>query len=205
MSVRLLLTSLLLLLAGCETIISPPPASQLYGLRPLPAQQDVGHPLPVNLIVPRPSASPALDREFIALHKASNQLNYFARVRWTTTTPELVRFFIIDSVQNQNLFQSVTPDSRFAQDNYRLEVHIQDFQAEYVEDSETPLVSLKLAFILTDMTSRKPLVSFVEQVHKPITENRLSLVVEGFQSGMEEITGNAIRQILLALVEARKP
>src|SRR5690606_16902417 len=163
MTVRLLLTSLLLLLVGCETIISPPPSSQLYGLRPLPAQQSTAQTLPVNLVVPRPSASPALDREFIALHKASNQLNYFARVRWTTTTPELVRFFIIDSVQSQYLFQSVTPASRYAQYNYRLEVHIQDFQAEYVEDSETPLVNLNLAFILTDMTRRKPLVSFVEQ------------------------------------------
>lgn len=201
MSVRLLLTSLLLLLAGCETIISPPPASQLYGLRPLPAQQDVGHPLPVNLIVPRPSASPALDREFIALHKADNQLGYFARVRWTTTTPELVRFFIIDSVQNQDLFQSVTPDSRFAQSNYQLEVHIQDFQAEYSQDRTTPEVNLTLTFMLTDMASRQPLATFVERVRKPIAENRLSLVVEGFQSGMEQITGSVIHQIASALEE----
>jgi len=201
MIARLLLTGLLFLLASCETIISPPPASQLYGLRPLPGQSGDNPNLPINLVISRPSASPALEREFITLHKADNQFGYFARVRWTTSTPELVRFFIIDSLQNQGLFQSVTPDTRFDQNNYRLDIHIQEFQANYTRDSETPEVHLKLAFTFTDMAGQKPLATFVESLRLPIAENRLTLVVEGFQSGMEQITTQTIRQIMAALKE----
>lgn len=204
MRVRLLLILLLATLAGCETIISPPPASQLYGLRPLPRQETGQRSVPVNLIVPRPTASPGLDREFIAVYKDHNQLSYFAKVRWTTSVPELVRFFIIDSLQNQGLFQSITPDPRFAQHNYRLDIHIQEFQADYASDGAAPYVNLKLAFSLTELASRKPLATFEERMHLPVAENRLALVVEAFQTGMERITRKALSQITTALANSRE-
>jgi len=200
--VRPLLMSLLyLLVSGCNTIVTPPPASQIYSLRPLPVDQIKQPRQPVNLVVARPSASPGLQQELIPLLRPNHQLGYYARARWAAPIPELLRFYLIDSVQNQDLVQSVTGDTRFAGHNYRLDVHIQDFQAEYEPDDEPPTVNLKLAFTLTDIARRQAVTSFVERIDVTAESNRLSAVVQAFQQATEQATGNAIRRIGSALAQ----
>ena len=202
---RTLLLAALLQLAACNTIIQQPAPSQIYTLRPLPTLESGVQPLPVNLIVSRPLVSPGLERELIALLKPDNQLSYYAQSRWTAPTAELVRYFLIDSLQNQNLFQSVTPDSRFLRNNYRLDVHVQDFQADYSGKAKSPQVQLRLAFTLTNLATRNAVASFVETLEEPVQENRLSQVVAAFQKGISRATESAIRKIRQGVeFEARK-
>ncbi len=194
---------LCLLASACNTIVTPPPASQIYTLRPLAVDQIKLPRQAVNLVVARPSASPGLQQELIPLLRPNHQLGYYARARWAAPIPELLRFYLIDSVQNQDLVQSVTGDTRFAADNYRLDVHIQDFQAEYEPENAAPTVTVKLAYTLTHIVRRQAVTSFVEHVTIAAESNRLSAVVGAFQRATEQATTNAITRIGAAL--ARQP
>jgi ABC-type uncharacterized transport system auxiliary subunit len=147
------------------------------------------------VIVSRPLSRPGLERELIAVIKPPHQLSYLAQTRWSAALPQLAQYFIIETLQNQNAFQSVTPDTRYARNNYRLDVHIHAFQAEYAKDDTTPDVYLKMAFTLTNLASRVPIASFTEDVRVPAAENRISAMMAGFQTALEHISLSASARI----------
>ncbi|HZQ41395.1 MAG TPA: hypothetical protein VFA87_11390, partial [Rhizomicrobium sp.] len=64
-----------LALAACGNLLGPPPASQIYVLRPRPPAQG-GEKVTWALAVDKPDASDALDTERIALSKSDTQLDY---------------------------------------------------------------------------------------------------------------------------------
>lgn len=203
----LVFSALLILLSGCGGLIEAPPAAQVYTLRPLqeplPSLRDQ-QPLAINLSVARPIVSPGLERDWIALLRPNHQLSYYDKARWAAPTAQLVRFFLIDSLRNQNLFHSVGADTRSRGANYRLDTHIQAFHAIYEEGQATPRIELQLAFELTD-NSGTSMESFVERVNLPLPENRLTVVVAGFQQALTQATTRASERLARRLAQLPSP
>src|SRR5688572_18980207 len=109
------------------------PPNVLYVLEPAPAPTSQGAELPVDLSIGRPDVSPGLDTNRIAVLKG-RQLDYYRAARWGGSTTEVVQTFLVESLEDQRLFRSVTAEQARVAGDYVLDVEVRDFQAEYTGD-----------------------------------------------------------------------
>ena len=59
------------------------------------------------------------------------QLDYYRGARWGGSTIEVVQTLLVDSLEDQRLFRSVTAEQARVAGDYVLDVEVRDFQAEY--------------------------------------------------------------------------
>src|SRR5690349_4075913 len=109
MRTRLLL-GLALLCSGCTSSFfdSEAPVPTGYVIASAPAGSVTGAPsTQVDVSIGRPDFSPGLDTERIAVLKG-RQLDYYRGVRWGGRSVEVVQTLLVNSLNDQNLFRSVT-------------------------------------------------------------------------------------------------
>ena len=210
-------------LAGCslpnlEEIVGPPPAPQLYVLRPTLPPVPAGAPVPWQLIVALPDAPGSLDTPRIALNPTPTTMDYYANAAWQDRVPVLLQSLLVQAFENTRRIP-VVRDTVGLSANYILLTEIRDFQARYEGGAApppanaaqpapvTPLpgsaqrVMVQLEAKLIAMPARRIVANLNSSADAMAASNSVESVVLAFNDAV----GRAIGQIVTWTLQAPPP
>jgi ABC-type uncharacterized transport system auxiliary subunit len=179
-------------------MLSAGPAS--HG-EPAPAAE-----IPVDLAVLKPKARPGLESDRIAVLYPDRRLDYFADARWSGPLGEVLQELAVQEFHSHANLRTVSGDASVFASAYWLEIEITDFQAEYTSAAAAPTVRVSLRARLGSSGDRHLLGQFIATAQQPAAENRLSSIVDAFESAADaslaEIAAQAAER-LARVSEAR--
>jgi cholesterol transport system auxiliary component len=179
-------------------MLSAGPASHA---EPAPAAE-----IPVDLAVLKPKARPGLESDRIAVLYPDRRLDYFADARWSGPLGEVLQELAVQEFHSHANLRTVSGDASVFASAYWLEIEITDFQAEYTSAAAAPTVRVSLRARLGSSGDRRLLGQFAATAQKPAAENRLSSIVDAFESAADaslaEIAAQAAEK-LARVSEAR--
>lgn len=186
-----LLAAGVLSLTGCTSSLldSDMPVRTAYVLAPAPAQQA---PSPasaaarVDLSIGRPDLAPGLDTDRIAVLEG-RKLDYYRAARWGGRTVEVVQSMLVDSLQDQQLFRSVTAEQTRVAGDYVLDVEVRDFQAEYARENEAPGAHVTIVGRLIRVVDRQLVGTIRAEALAPAEDNRMGAVIAAFEQAAHEV------------------
>ena len=159
---------------------SDTPVPTNYVLAPAPAASEITNAAPVDISVSRPDLAPGLDSDRIAVLRG-RLLDYYRGVRWGTRAIELIQTLVVDSLEDQKLFRSVTPEQARVSGDYVLDIQVRDFQAEYADGADRPVVHVALVGRLIRIIDRELVATVSSQAHSEAEEERMSAVTAAFE------------------------
>lgn len=177
-----------LYLTGCSTgslFDSDTPVPQNYVLAPAPAASADASPAPVDVAITRPDLAPGLDTDRIAVLN-ERQLDYYRGVRWGSRAIEMIQTLVVDSLEDQRLFRSVTPEQTRVAGDYVLDLQVRDFQAEYTASATAPTVHIALVGRLIRVIDRKLVATVSADAKTQANEDRLREVLAAFERTSHE-------------------
>jgi cholesterol transport system auxiliary component len=203
---RAIFAVLPLIISGCvgSLLESKIPVPVVYVLTAAPAGQSAATPLNVDLAVSQPATSPGLNTDRIAVLKETRQLDYYQDAQWGAVLPEVAQALVVGTLQNQKLFRSVTSEQARVTANYFLDLEVRDFQAEYANESATPTAHVTLVGSLIRVKDRKLVAILPATAAVPAAENRLSSVIEAFESAGRQ-AGLSLGKQTADAIQAAKP
>lgn len=176
--------ALALLSTACSTgslFDSDTPVPANYVLAAAPAAQTSRSPIPVDVSISRPDMAAGLDSDRIAVLKG-RELDYYRRVRWGSRALEVVQNLVVDSLENQKIFRSVTPEQARVAGHYVLDLQVRDFQAEYAPRSDIPSVHVTLVGRLIRVVDRQLVTTVQSEARVDAEDNRMSAVAAAFEA-----------------------
>jgi cholesterol transport system auxiliary component len=190
---RLLLTgaSSLFLTACSNDLIGPPPAPQIYALKPAAPARQSGGKVGWALEIARPHASDNLDGIRIALAKTQTELDYYADASWPDHLPVLVQTAILAGFEASGRIESVFREEDALHADYELSTDIRDFEARYAVPDGIPTAAVTLVCHMSDTRTRRIAASLTVSEAEPASANSVNAVVEAFDTAL----GKAVGQI----------
>ncbi len=199
---RLFLAVSVATLSACSTgslFDSDTPVPTNYVLAPAPAASETTNAAPVDISVSRPDLAAGLDSDRIAVLRG-RLLDYYRGVRWGTRAIELIQTLVVDSLEDQKLFRSVTPEQARVAGDYVLDLQVRDFQAEYADGADRPVVHVALVGRLIRIIDRELVATVSSQAHSEAEEERMSAVTAAFERASHEAIVDLGKQVA-AVVE----
>ena len=184
-------------LTGCSTgslFDSDTPVPQNYVLAPAPAVTGEATPAAVDVAVSRPDLAPGLDTDRIAVLK-EREIDYYRGVRWGSRAIEMIQTLVVDSLEDQRLFRSVTPEQARVAGDYVLDLQVRDFQAEYSPSADAPTVHVTLVGRLIRVIDRKLVSTVSAQSKTQASEDRLREVLTAFERASHEAIVDLGKQV----------
>lgn len=184
---RVVCLAALLALAGCGSLLDTElPPSVNYVLAPAPPAQSTAPVTQADVSIGRPDLSPGLDTQRIAVLKG-RQLDYYRAAHWGGTAVEVVQTLLVNSLEDQRLFRSVTTEQARVAGDYVLDVEVRDFQAEYASDNEAPTVHVNMMGRLIRVVDRELVASVTAEAKSRATDNRMGAVVAAFEAAAQKV------------------
>jgi cholesterol transport system auxiliary component len=177
------------------------PPNAIYVLEPAPAPTSQGAELPVDLSIGRPDVAPGLDTMRIAVLNG-RQLDYYRAARWGGSTTEVVQTFLVESLEDQRLFRSVTAEQARVAGDYVLDIEVRDFQAEYSGDGP-PAVRVKMLGRLIRVVDRELAATVAAEAIAPASDNRMHAVAAAFESAAHKVVLELAQQTASAVTADR--
>lgn len=191
-----------LMLSGCSGLLdSKMPLPQTYVITPASATAAGAPQLDVDLAVSQPSAAPGLNTDHILLLRDGRWLDYFAKSQWGAQAPRVMQYFVIASLQSQNLFRSVTSDDVRTTAPYVLDVELRDFQAEYSAAGRAPTVRVTIVASLMRVHDRSLIAVVPVTATAAATQDRMVAIVEAFESAARQAS-SALGSQLIGLIQS---
>lgn len=175
-------------MSACSTgslFDSDTPVPTNYVLAPAPAASEATNAAPVDISVSRPDLAPGLDSDRIAVLRG-RLLDYYRGVRWGTRAIELIQTLVVDSLEDQKLFRSVTPEQARVAGDYVLDLQVRDFQAEYADRADRPVVHVALVGRLIRIIDRELVATVSSEARSEAEEERMSAVTAAFERASHE-------------------
>ncbi len=144
-----------LVLAGCSDIISPPPSSKLYVLKPKLPGKLQGPPVTWALAIQLPAGGGGLDSDRIAILRPPASLDYYAGTAWADPLPQLVQQNVMEAFETSGRIASVSRDSDANLVDLILGLDLRDFEARYDQGEGAPLAVVRLGARAIQARSRK--------------------------------------------------
>jgi len=198
----LLIASWGLFFTGCtgSLLESKTPVSVVYVLNSVSvAREATGAVLPVDIAVSQPTAAPGLDTERIAVLHEARRLDYYRESQWGAVLPLVAQSLVVGSLQNQQLFRSVTTEQSRVTVSYLLDLEVRDFQAEYASEDQAPTVRVTLVGSLIRIKDRKLVGVLPATTTVPAAANRLSAVVAAFEAAAQQAAASLGKQAASAI------
>ncbi len=132
-------------LAACEGLLpggGPPP--DLYTLTPKSTFRADLPSVGWQLVVEEPVAAGGLNISRIALRSKPTNLNYFAGSQWTERAPRMVQTLLVESFENSGRIVAVGRQAIGLRSDFNLKSELREFQAEYRNEGQAPLVRVRL-------------------------------------------------------------
>jgi len=182
--------------AGCSTgslFDSDMPVPSAYVIAPAPSGSLTGAPTTaVDISIARPDFAPGLDTDRIAVLKG-RELDYYRRVRWGGRTVEVVQSMLVATMNDQQLFRSVTAEQARVANDYTLDVEVRHFEAEYAQGA-IPEAHVSIIGRLIRIADRKLVATVSSDVRARATEDRMSAVAAAFESAAQKVSLDLAKQ-----------
>ncbi len=151
--------------------------------------------IPVGLAVLKPTLSPGLDVDRIAILYPDRRLEYFADARWSGPLGEVLQDLAVQVLHARVNLRTVSADTSVFMSAYWLEITATDFQAEYTPAASAPTVHVHLIARIGDSSDRHLLGRFEADVRQAAAENRLTAIVDAYaraaDAALDEIAAEA--------------
>jgi cholesterol transport system auxiliary component len=180
-----------LALAACGNILGPPPASQIYVLRPAAPAQG-GEKVTWGLAIVRPDASDSLDTDRIALARSDTQLDYYANAVWPDRLPALIQTTLLAGFEATGRIDSVARDEDSLHADYELTTDIRDFEGRYATPDGAPTATVTIIAHMAQAHSRKIVANLTVSLSEPASANNVDAVVQAFDTALAK----AVAQIV---------
>jgi cholesterol transport system auxiliary component len=206
-------------LAACslpdlKEVVGPPPAPQLYVLRPALGQMPQGAAVAWQLAVDEPEAPASLNTLRIALTPSANKLDYFANAAWPDRVPLLMQSLLLEAFGATRRISAARGTAGIAAE-YLLHTELRDFSAVYengipqaAADSDEPapsapppVVVVQIEAQLIHGPTRRVVGSFTAMTRAPAQANTLDSIVPAFN----QATGEALTRIVDWVLRAPPP
>lgn len=185
------LLAVVLLLTGCSGLLtSNQNIDQFYTVNAIKDYDTQKQDVDATIIIQSPTVSKGLDGDKIMLMHSPQRLDYFAKARWSSPLSTMVQTSLVESFENSEVLDRVGTDYSGLKPDYLLLLEIQDFQAEYQEENQPPVIHIKLVAKLVDFPQRNLMASFTAQTFKQAEENELDDIMLTFDqafAGAQEL------------------
>lgn len=152
----------------------------------------------VDLAIGRPDVAPGLDTARIAVLRG-RELDYFRAVQWGGSLTETVQALLVNTLQDQKLFRSVTAEQARVSGAYLLDPEVRDFQAEYIDGKAAPDIRVTLVGRVIRIGDRRLVDTIFATAVQPAADNRMRAVAAAFEAASQqvalELASNAARVI----------
>jgi cholesterol transport system auxiliary component len=196
-----------LLSGGCSGSLldTDLPAASIFVIAPAPPAtlQSNAATRAVDLSIGRPDVSPGLDTNRIAVLKG-RQLDYYRGASWGGSTADIVQAFLVNSLEDQALFRSVTAEQARVAGDYVLDVEVRDFQAEYAKDGAPPIVRVRMIGRVIRIVDRGLVATVVAEAQSAASADRMHAVVAAFETGAQKVALD-LAQKTAAAIAADEP
>ena len=172
---------------------SDAPVPSAYVIAPAPSGSLTGTPATaVDISIGRPDFAPGLDTDRIAVLKG-RELDYFRGVRWGGRTVEVVQSMLVATMNDQQLFRSVTAEQARVANDYTLDVEVRHFEAEYAQGA-IPDVHVSIIGRLIRIADRKLVATVSSDSRARASEDRMSAVAAAFESAAQKVSLDLAKQ-----------
>jgi len=187
-------------LSGClgSILESDAPTEQVYVIAPADSATPTATGT-FDIAISDPAAAPHLRTERIAVLHADRRLDYYAAARWAGTAGAVMQSFIVESLQDQGAFRSVTAAPAGAAASYIVDFELRDFQAEYVDDQAAPAIRVSLVANVLKVADRRLVKVVTATASVQASANRMTAVVAAFETASREVTAALGRETAAAL------
>jgi cholesterol transport system auxiliary component len=176
-----------LLLSGCSGLLHRDAApDQTYILRAPPTPSAPAPPLAgaPSLRIGRTLVAPGLDSDRVVLVRSDHRMDYFAGSRWVAPVAQMVEDLAAATLRNSGAWGSVHDSQGAFPTEYFLQLDIRRFEADY-SAGEPPKVHVIIDCTLGKRADREPVRHFVAEGTAVADANRMSSVVDAFDSASQ--------------------
>jgi cholesterol transport system auxiliary component len=184
-------TAAMVWFTGCSTgslLDSDTPTPTNYVLAPLPpaANATPSAASNIDLAIARPDVAPGLDTRRIAVLRG-RLLDYYRGTEWGGSVTDVVQTLLVASLDNQQLFRSVTSEQMRVSSEYLLDVEVRDFQAEYADGKSLPQIRVSMVGRLIRVVDREMIGNVSATALRPASDNRMSEVAAAFEAAAQQV------------------
>ncbi|MET0534681.1 MAG: ABC-type transport auxiliary lipoprotein family protein [Steroidobacter sp.] len=162
-------------------VIAPAPPGSLTGVPTTQADVSIG----------RPDFAPGLDTDRIAVLRG-RQLDYYRGTRWGGRTVEVVQSVLVSSINDQNLFRSVTAEQARVSTDYMLDIEVRHFEADYANGA--PEAHVMIIGRLIRVVDRKLIATVSSESRVAANEERMTAVTQAFEAASQKVALDLARQ-----------
>jgi cholesterol transport system auxiliary component len=196
------------LIAGCSTsslLDSELPAPKSYLIAPLPpaASATQSAASQTDLAIGRPDVAPGLDTARIAV-KRGQELDYYRGTQWGGNTLEIVQALLVNSLQDQKLFRSVTSEQARVAGAYMLDSEVRDFQAEYTDGKDAPSARVTIIGRLIRIADRALVDTIYATALRDASDNKMGAVAQAFEAASHQVAQTLARDAAAAVARDRE-
>jgi ABC-type uncharacterized transport system auxiliary subunit len=195
-----LLAVIALSCAACSTgslFDSDVPVPTSYVIAPAPAGSVTGAPTtPVDISIARPDFAPGLDTDRIAVLKG-HKLDYYRRVRWGGRTVEVVQSMLVASINDQQLFRSVTAEQARVANDYMVDIEVRHFETD--TNGAMPEAHVMIIGRVIRVVDRKLVTTVSGEARVAATQDRMSEVAAAFESAARKVSLDLAQQLAVAI------
>lgn len=189
--------------AACSTgslFDSDTPVPSAYVIRSAPAGSVTGAPTTqVDVSIGRPDFAPGLDSDRIAVLKG-RQLDYFRGVRWGGRTVEVVQSMLVSTMNDQQLFRSVTAEQARVANDYMLDVEVRNFEADYAGGA-IPEAHVLIIGRLIRVVDRKLVSTVTSESRARAAEESMTAVAAAFESASQKVALDLAKQTAVVVAD----
>lgn len=184
------------ILAGCGSLIelsASGPAPSLYNLRPpagVPDYPDDGEP-PLFLFG-EPTAVGGLNTNRVARRPSPTELQYFAAARWTERLPLMAESVFVEAFEASGVKTISTRESAGVPADYRIQIEIRAFEAEFYGGTTQPDVHVRLMVKIVRLGPLEVVASKEFAARVGADSGQLSPVIDAFEAAMHSVVEEAI-------------
>jgi cholesterol transport system auxiliary component len=171
----------LFFLTGCSGLLtSKQNVDQFYTVNALKTYPQTHEAVDATIVIQNAAISKGLEGNKIMLMHSPQRLDYFAMARWSAPLSTMVQTSLVESFENSEVLERVSGERAGIKPDYSLLLEVQDFQAEYQEMNEAPIIHIKLVAKLVDYPQRNLRASFTAQTYQQAQENELGDIMQAF-------------------------
>lgn len=179
---------------------SDTPVPSAYVIAAAPAGSVTGAPTTqVDISIGRPDFAPGLDTDRIAVLKG-RQLDYYRGVRWGGRTVEIVQSMLVSTINDQQLFRSVTAEQARVANDYMLDVEVRNFEADYANGA-IPEAHVMIIGRLIRVVDRKLVTTVTSDARVAAREERMNGVAAAFESAAQKVALDLAKQTAVAVAD----
>ncbi len=187
----------LMLLAGCSDLMGPPPASQLYILRPGEVPLDPGPKVTWSLTLQSPVAPDNLDSQRISLVRG-NTMDFYANAEWPERLTDMVQTALLEGFEHSNRIDRVSRSEDGIRSDYLLQTDIRNCEARYETAEGAPALEVRIAARLVRTADRRIVSTVIAERQIQAARNSVPAVVDAMDQALGAVIALIVNWALAA-------